>query len=154
VPPGFSFLPGIKENSMIKSGSKVSIHYRLSVDGALIDSSEEREPLTYVQGAEQIFPGVEEHLEGMGVGEETKLSIPAEEGYGPRDPEAVRMVPKSAFDDPEKLKVGMAVQGQAQEGKSFNAIVTAVSAEEVTLDLNHPLAGKTLDFELKVVEVN
>jgi len=139
---------------MIKAGSKVSIHYKLSVDGALIDSSEDREPLKYTQGSEEIFPGVEEHLEGMQVGDQTKLSVPPEKGFGPRDPEAVHVVPKNVFDSPENIKVGMAVQGQGEKGKAFNAVVAKVSTDNITLDLNHPLAGKTLDFEFRVVEVS
>lgn len=139
---------------MIKPGSKVSVHYKLSVEGVLIDSSEDREPLTYTQGSAEMFPEVEEHLEGMQAGDETKLSVPPDKGYGPHDPKAVHVVPKSVFDTPEKITVGMAVQSQTREGQPFNAIVTEIAEEEVTLDLNHPLAGKTLDFELKVVDVN
>jgi FKBP-type peptidyl-prolyl cis-trans isomerase SlyD len=139
---------------MIKLGSKVSIHYKLSVEGALVDSSEDREPLTYTQGSEEMFAEVEKHLEGMNVGDETELSIPPEKGYGPHDPEAVHIVPRNAFDNPEVIKVGMAVQGQGEQGNSFNAIVAEVSTDAITLDFNHPLAGKILDFEFKVVGVS
>jgi FKBP-type peptidyl-prolyl cis-trans isomerase SlyD len=138
---------------MIKKGSKVSIHYKLKIAGDVIDSSEGREPLTYVQGSKQIIPGVEEHLEGMSAGDETEISIPPEKGYGPRNPEAIQTLPKSAFDSPDKMTVGMTVQGRSQQGQPFNAQVTEVSDDNITLDLNHPLAGKTLDFEFKIVEV-
>ncbi len=139
---------------MIKPGSKVVIHYKLSVEGALVDSSEDREPLTYTQGSEEMFREVESHLEGMKVGDETELSVPPEKAYGRHDPKAVQVLSKSVFDNPEKIAVGMVVQSQGQKGRPFNAIVTEVSADEVTLDLNHPLAGKTLDFVFKVVDVN
>jgi FKBP-type peptidyl-prolyl cis-trans isomerase SlyD len=139
---------------MIKQGSKVSIHYKLFVEGNLIDSSQGREPLTYVQGSNQIVPGVEEHLEGMEAGDETRVSIPAEKGYGPRDPEALQTVPMSAFESPEKMSVGTTVQGRSQQGPPFTAVVAKVSKDNITLDFNHPLAGKTLDFEFEVIEVD
>jgi FKBP-type peptidyl-prolyl cis-trans isomerase 2 len=139
---------------MIKPGSKVSIHYKLSVEGAVVDSSEGREPLTYTQGSEEMFSEVAEHLEGMKTGDETNLSVPPEKAYGPRDPEAVHTVPKSSFDNSEEIKVGMTVQTQGQRGHELNALVAEVSANEITLDFNHPLAGKTLDFEFKVVAVS
>jgi FKBP-type peptidyl-prolyl cis-trans isomerase SlyD len=90
----------------------------------------------------------------MEVGDETKLSVPPESAYGLRDPEAVQIVPKSSFDNAETIEVGMVVQGEGQQGRPFHATVTEISPENVTLDFNHPLAGKTLDFELRVVEVS
>jgi FKBP-type peptidyl-prolyl cis-trans isomerase 2 len=138
---------------MIKTGSKVSIHYKLSIHGDLFDSSEGREPLTYVHGSKQIVTGLEEALDGMEAGEETRVSVPAEKAYGPHNPEAVQTFPKSAFESPEKMSVGTTIQGRSRQGQRFTAVVTQISKENVTLDLNHPLAGKTLDFEVQVVEV-
>jgi FKBP-type peptidyl-prolyl cis-trans isomerase SlyD len=149
----FLFFQEIEENFMIKTGSKVSIHYKLSVEGNVVDSSEGRDPLTYVQGSDQIILGLEDHLEGMNAGDQTKVSIPAEKAYGTHDPEAVHDFPKDAFESPEKISVGMTVQGTSQQGQPFSAVVTKVSDDEVTLDLNHPLAGKTLEFEVSVVDV-
>jgi FKBP-type peptidyl-prolyl cis-trans isomerase 2 len=151
--PDFLSLRESEENFMIKTGSNVSIHYTLSVAGRVVDSSQERGPLTFVHGSKQIIVGLEEHLEGMQAGDETKVSIPAEKAYGPRDPGAVHMFAKDAFESPEKLSVGMTVQGETQHGQQFTGVVSEVSDNDITLDFNHPLSGKTLDFEIKVVEV-
>lgn len=137
---------------MIEKGSKVKLHYTLKVEGEVIDSTKEREPLTYVHGSAQLIPGLEEGLEGREEGETMGLKLPPERAYGRWNPGAVRTVPVSAFSDPERIAVGRRVQGETN-GRSFEASVTEVDADKVTLDLNHPLAGKTLEFEVEVVEV-
>jgi FKBP-type peptidyl-prolyl cis-trans isomerase SlyD len=137
---------------MIKKGSQVKLHYTLSVDDEVVDSSQNDEPLSYTHGEEQIVPGLEEHLEGMGVGEKKKATVDPEKGYGLYSEEGLQAVARSAFNDPSGLKPGDVVSGQA-EGQAFEARVTEVGDEEITLDLNHPLAGKTLEFEVEIVEV-
>jgi FKBP-type peptidyl-prolyl cis-trans isomerase SlyD len=140
------------EKKMIKSGSKVKIHYTLKVNGEVLHSSVGDEPLTYVQGSSQIIPGLEEQLEGLSVGETKKLKVPPEKAYGPWRPQAVRRVSKATFVDPENVKVGEMVSGES-DGKKFHATIAEVGTKEVTLDTNHPLAGRTLDFEVRVLEV-
>jgi FKBP-type peptidyl-prolyl cis-trans isomerase SlyD len=137
---------------MIEQGSNVKFHYTLSVDGETLDKSRDREPLTYVHGEGQIVPGLERQLEGMKAGDRKTATVAPEEGYGPHRPEAVHEVPKDAFSDASELKPGDRVAGQAQE-QSFEATVTAVTDDMVSLDLNHPLAGKTLTFDVEIVEV-
>jgi FKBP-type peptidyl-prolyl cis-trans isomerase SlyD len=110
------------------------------------------EPLTYVHGEGQIVPGLEEQLEGLAAGESKAAVVAPDKGYGPRNPEAVQSVPRTAFQEAGDLKVGDMVTGQAQ-GRDFQARVTAVDTESITLDLNHPLAGKTLHFAIDIVEV-
>lgn len=139
---------------MIQEGSNVKIHYKLMVDGELVDTSQGGEPLAYVQGAGQIVPGLEEHLAELSQGAESTVEVPPEKGFGVKDPQAVQTVPRSSFEDPESLKTGMLVQGQTGDGKTFNATVSEISDSEVTLDLNHPLAGKTLEFQVEIVEVS
>lgn len=136
----------------IQNGSKVSIHYAVKVDGVLVDTSKERGPLSYVQGEGQIVPGLEGKLLGMEVGERKSVTVTPEEGYGPREDEAVKRVPRAAFADVEQLQVGSIVQGSV-EGQAFQAVVMAIDASDVTLDLNHPLAGKTLEFDVEVVAI-
>lgn len=137
---------------MIKEGSQVKLHYKLTVDDKVIDSSHGREPLSYVHGQGQIVPGLEEQLEGMEAGDKKTTSVPSEKAYGQRQQDALRKVARSAFRDAGNLKQGDVVSGQAQ-GQPFQATVTDVGLEEVTLDLNHPLAGKTLEFEVEILEV-
>ncbi len=136
----------------IQDGSRVRFHYSLKVDGEEVDSSAGKDPLAYVHGRGQIIPGLEEHLAGMEVGEQKEISIPPEKAYGPRDPEAVREVPKAAFEDPDGLEVGDRVGGRAG-GHPFQATIVAVGEENVTLDMNHPLAEKQLDFSVEVVSI-
>jgi FKBP-type peptidyl-prolyl cis-trans isomerase SlyD len=137
---------------MIKKGSTVKIHYRLKVEEQTIDSSAERGPITYVQGEGQIVPGVEKRMEGLDVGDKKEFIVKPEEGYGAVNPEAIHNVPKTAFNDADKLSVGDMVTGEVG-GQTFRARVNDVSSEEITLDLNHPLAGKTLQFAIEVLEV-
>ena len=137
----------------IERGSKVSIHYNLKVDGKKVDSSEGRQPLTFTFGNGEMIPGFEDEIIELNAGDKKNFTVKPERGYGQRRDEAVQKVPKKAFKDTEGLKVGSVVAIQAQEGNYFQATVTDISDEEVTLDLNHPLAGKTLDFEVEIVEV-
>ena len=137
---------------MIKPGSNVKLHYTLTVDAMVVDSSEGGEPLTYVHGEGQIVPGLEEQLAGLSAGESKAAVVVPDKGFGPRNAEAVHSVPRTAFQEAGDLKVGDKVTGQAQ-GRDFQARVTAVDTESITLDLNHPLAGKTLHFAIDIVEV-
>ncbi|MBI4051673.1 MAG: peptidylprolyl isomerase [Elusimicrobia bacterium] len=137
---------------MIESGSTVKIHYTLTVDGSILDTSSGKEPLVYVQGAGQIIPGLEEQLKGMHTGDKAKVTISPEKGYGSIDPKAFQKVPKKAFGNQKELRVGSVVRGQ-QGGQQFQAVVSAVGDQDITLNLNHPLAGKTLDFEVEVVDI-
>ena len=137
---------------MIKKGSTVRIHYTLKVDDQTIDSSEERGPITFVQGEGQLIPGVEKQMEGLEAGDKREFTVPPEEGYGAPDPEAVHQVPREAFGDADKLSVGDMVTGEVG-GRNFRARVSDVGPEDITLDLNHPLAGKTLQFSIEVLDI-
>lgn len=137
---------------MIQKGSKVSIHYTLKVEGKIVDSSKERGPLTFTHGQGEIIPGLEEELRGLKVGDKKSAVIPPEKGYGPRFQEAVQKVPGSAFQQKDTLKIGDIVTGQVS-GKPFQATIVDISETEVTLDMNHPLAGKELNFDVEIVTV-
>lgn len=141
-----------KGGEMIQAGSQVKFNYTLRVDGQVVDSSEGREPLSYVQGRGDIIPGLEEEMAGLKAGDKKQVSIAPEKGYGTHNPQAVQKVPKANFGEAKGLKVGDLVRGQAG-GREFRARVTEIGAKDVTLDLNHPLAGKTLNFDVEVVEV-
>ena len=130
----------------------VTFHYSLRDDGGdVLDSSEGREPLTYLHGQGDIVPGLEKALEGKQPGDEVKATVPPAEGYGVRDEGNVRNIPRRRL--PEgKLAPGMRLQLRTDQGPLV-ATVVALKGDYVTLDANHPLADKTLHFEVKVVEV-
>lgn len=137
---------------MIKSGSQVKIHYTLTVDGETVDSSRGNDPLAYTHGQGQIIPGLEEQIEGLAPGDTKEAVVAPEEGYGMPDPDGVQEVPKSAFNEPDSLGVGDVVSGQAGD-RPIQARISEVRSETIVVDLNHPLAGKTLHFSVEIVEV-
>lgn len=138
---------------MIPNGSVISVHYTLTVDGDVIDSSSGNDPLVYTQGEGQIITGLEDRVSRLQPGDKRALEIPPVEGYGEHDPTAVRQVPKDAFQETTKLAIGSVVQGESN-GEPFQAVITAVGGSDVTLDFNHPLAGKTLHFDIEVVRID
>jgi FKBP-type peptidyl-prolyl cis-trans isomerase SlyD len=136
----------------IKNGSRIRFHYTLKVEGQVMDSSDGGDPFDYVQGSNGIVPGLESQLDGLKVGDKKNIVVQPSDGYGVSDPGALQKVPKAAFNHPENLKVGDFVNGETAEG-SFQARVDAIDDEHITLDLNHPLADKTLDFQIEIVEI-
>jgi FKBP-type peptidyl-prolyl cis-trans isomerase SlyD len=137
---------------MIAKGSTVRMNYTLSVDGHVVDSSQGREPLSFVQGAGEIIPGLEEQIQNLNPGAKTKIHLKPENGYGLPDPGAFQSFPRAAFDDPDSLQIGGVVQGQSGQ-HSFRATITEINDANVTLDLNHPLAGKALEFDIEILDV-
>ena len=140
--------------SQAKSGDTVKIHYTGTLDdGTQFDSSSGREPLQFTLGSGQVIPGFEQAVEGMAVGDSKSVNIPPEEAYGPRHEQMIQEVPKTAL--PEELDPveGMALQAQGGDGKVINLTVTAVQDESITVDGNHPLAGKALNFDIELVDI-
>ncbi len=129
----------------------VSMEYTLTVDGDILDSTEGGEPLEFLQGHQNIIPGLEKELYGMSSGETKAVKVAAAEAYGVFDPEALMDVPRSEFPSTIPLKEGTELQVKDKDGAVRYATITEVRAEDVQLDFNHPLAGKDLDFEIKVV---
>lgn len=131
----------------------VSIHYTLTNDqGEVIDSSRESAPLSYLEGAQNIIPGLEKELQKMAVGESRKVSVSPEEGYGTHDAGLVQQVPLAAFQGVDKVEPGMQFQANTENGPQL-IVVTAVSDTLATIDANHPLAGQTLHFDVEIMEV-
>ena len=138
---------------LIGKNSVVSIHYTLKDErGEVLDTSDGRDPLDYLHGAGQIIPGLESELEGRSTGDEFSVVIEPEQGYGSRDESLVHDVPKTEFEDPEEIEVGMQFRVGA-EGGTLIMVVAGVGEESVTLDGNHPLAGVTLAFDVSVAGV-
>ncbi|MBE0596474.1 MAG: peptidylprolyl isomerase [Desulfuromonadales bacterium] len=140
--------------STAKQGDTVRVHYTGKLEsGEVFDSSASREPLEFILGEGSLIPGFEEAVVGMQIGEEKTVSIPAEEAYGPRRPEMALQVKRSTLPDDLQPQVGQVLQVDRGDDQGFEVVVTEVSDETVTLDANHPLAGKDLTFEIQLVEV-
>jgi FKBP-type peptidyl-prolyl cis-trans isomerase SlyD len=138
----------------IAEQSVVSIHYTLTNDaGETLDTSDGREPLVYLHGAQNIIPGLENELTGKSVGDSFDVTIQPEEAYGTVNPELVQTVPHSAFEGVEKVEPGMQFQARGDDGETQVITVTEVADSGVTVDGNHPLAGQVLNFSVRVDEI-
>jgi len=136
------------------SGDRVKIHYTGTLeDGTEFDSSAGRDPLEFELGSGQVIPGFDKAVEGMAVGDSKSVTIPPEEAYGPRQEQMVQEVPKSALPKEMTPTEGMALQTRSQDGQTIRLTVTAVGEDTITVDANHPLAGKSLNFEIQLVEI-
>lgn len=137
----------------IGKNSVVQIHYILTDDDKqVLDSSEGREPLAYMHGLGQLIPGLEKELTGLETGSNKEVRIQPKDAYGEYDKDLVATVPKSGFRGDEELVAGMKVQVDTDDGQKI-AKVEKIEGDKVTLNLNHPLAGKHLNFTVDVVEV-
>ena len=135
----------------IKDNSAVSFHYSLTDDeGQQLDSSAGKEPLAYLHGAGNIIPGLENALTGKAVGDSMTVAVSAAEGYGEVQQELIQDVPRTSFQGVEQIEVGMQFEAQTGQGGTVPVTVTAVTDETVTVDGNHPLAGKNLNFDVSI----
>ncbi len=138
----------------ISQNTVASIDYKLKdTDGQVLDTSEGREPLTYLHGAGNLIPGLESALEGNEPGDTVSVTVDPSEGYGERDENLIQQVPKQAFEGVDQVESGMRFQATDEQGERRIVTVTGVEGDEVTVDANHPLAGQSLNFEVSVVEV-
>jgi FKBP-type peptidyl-prolyl cis-trans isomerase SlyD len=138
----------------IAKDSVVTLDYRLHLgDGKIIEESEQEDPLVYLHGYEEIVPGLEKALEGKTAGEALKVQVSPEEGYGEYDPDGVEEVPREDFPADLELEAGGIISATDDEGDEVDFLVKEVRGQTVVVDFNHPLAGKTLHFEVKVREV-
>jgi len=134
-------------------GKQVSVEYTLTLeDKKPIDSNVGKDPLVIVLGEHQIIPGLEKQLVGMKTGEKKQIEVSPEEGYGPVDPQRKQEVDKNKIPE-EARKIGAKLTGQTPDGKMVFAQVAEVKDNTVILDLNHPLAGKKLFFDVKMLKV-
>ncbi len=136
----------------IQEGRKVSFDYVLTVDGQVVDTSKDKEPLQYVHGQGNIIPGLEKELMGLQPGEEKSVTIPPAEAYGAYNPELVQELPKSSLPEELEPRVGMPLQMKSGE-RVFVARIKEIKDDSVVVDLNHPLTDKTLNFSVKIISV-
>lgn len=140
--------------SQVQKGDKVNVHYhgRLN-DGTTFDSSEGREPLSFIAGEGQVIKGFDEAVLSMTVGEKKTVNIPVADAYGHRNDDMVMDYPVSDFPADMTPEVGMELQMGDNQGNVFPVVITQVVGDMVTLDANHPLAGHDLNFDLELVSI-
>lgn len=149
---------------MVEDNLVVTMNYSLSIDGEVVDSSEgeDNDPIIFLQGAGQIISGLEKSLYGLKVGDKKSVTVEPKDGYGEIDPESIVEVPKDEFpkDFPLELGVEITVNADSEDedddeesDDEMEALIIAVNNTTVTLDFNHPLAGKTLNFDVHILDI-
>jgi peptidylprolyl isomerase len=140
--------------SKAKSGDTVRVHYTGKLeDGTKFDSSAGKDPLEFSLGANDVLPGLDSAIEGMAVGDSKSVKIAANDAYGPRHEQLIQDVPREHLPDDMQPAVGMQLQAQGQDGQPIRLVITAVEDNTITVDGNHPLAGKPLNFDIELVEI-
>jgi FKBP-type peptidyl-prolyl cis-trans isomerase SlyD len=141
------------EDALVAIGKKVKFDYTLTVDDKLVETSKGKSPLEYNPGRGEIISGLEKELMGLKAGDAKTVVVKPEEGYGVLRADAFREFDRSQLPKGMDPKVGMMLEMQDEKGTSFPAKLAEVKEKTVKLDFNHPLAGKTLTFDVKVVSV-
>ena len=137
----------------VTEGKNVSLEYTLTLDDkSVIESNVGKQPLTYTHGTQQIIPGLEKALEGLAVGDTKEVTVAPADGYGEKDPNALQEVQKTLIPS-DALVVGARLQGQTPDGHTVYPRVAEIKDDTVMLDFNHPLAGKTLHFNVKILDI-
>jgi FKBP-type peptidyl-prolyl cis-trans isomerase SlyD len=142
-----------KEEKVVRDGTVVSLQYSLSgEDGKLIESNKGKDPLKYTHGSKQIVPGLEKELAGMKVGGEKRVKVKPEDAYGAVNSKAFQEVPKEQI-PADGLKVGAILAAKGPQGQEIPVRIHQIKEKTVVLDLNHPMAGKTLLFDVKILDI-
>jgi FKBP-type peptidyl-prolyl cis-trans isomerase SlyD len=144
---------GKEKSPVVSEGKSVKVEYTLKVDGKEIDSSKGRQPLEFKVGSHQVVPGFEKAIMGMKVGGQKSFKVSPEEGYGAINPKAIRDVPRKELPADLTPKAGMTLYAQAKNGQRFPVRIVEVKKDVVVMDFNYPLAGKTLNFDVKVLDI-
>jgi FKBP-type peptidyl-prolyl cis-trans isomerase 2 len=151
---GFKYFSGGIVMGTAEEGNSVKVHYTGKLnDGTVFDSSRERTPIEFTIGKGQLIGGFENALVGMAVNETKTVNIPAAEAYGEHRSELVVDIKKAQFPEDIVPEEGLHLDLKNPEGRVMKAVVTSVAEDEVTIDANHPLAGKDLTFDLELVEI-
>jgi FKBP-type peptidyl-prolyl cis-trans isomerase 2 len=139
----------------IKNGDKVSLEYTGTLsDGTVFDASSKHDsPMEFEVGAGHVIPGFEKAVTGMQMGEEKKFTLLPAEAYGDSDPKLIQKVPRSELPKDRAPQIGMGLIIGGPDEQQMRAFITEVTPEFITLDMNHPLAGKALTFQIKVVKI-
>lgn len=138
----------------IGANKVVTLNYKLSDDkGNLIQTTKDNGPFVYLSGKNQILPKLEEAIDGMLIGGKKNIELSSSEAYGDYDEKAVQQVKKDAFPEGSNLEAGMEYMAQSPEGHPVPFVIKEVKDEDVTIDFNHPLAGRNLNFDVELVDV-
>jgi len=141
-------------DTQVKDGDIVEVHYKGSLeDGTVFDTSYEREPLEFTLGQDQLIPGFEQAVIGMKIGESKTVTIPAEQAYGLYNNELISVTDRNNLPDGLDPEVGQQLQAQQPDGRTIIVTVIEVSETSITVDANHPLAGKDLTFEIELIGI-
>ena len=145
---------------MIEDNLVVTMDYELRIDGEIVDTSEDGDPIIFLQGTGQIIPGLEKAIYGLKQGDQKTISVEPKDGYGEIDPESIVEVPKDEFPEDFPLELGVEItvnteddEDEEAEEEEMEATIVAINKDTVTLDFNHPLAGKTLEFSVNILEI-
>jgi len=142
-----------KKERVVKDGMVVSFDYTLKgTDGKVIESSKGKEPLKYIHGQKMMISGLEKEMTGMKVGDEKHVTVKPEDAYGKVDPNAIQEVPKEKI-PPNALNVGAVLAARSPDGMIMQVTIREIKEKTVVLDMNHPMAGKTLVFDVKIVDI-
>jgi FKBP-type peptidyl-prolyl cis-trans isomerase SlyD len=131
----------------------ISMDYELEVNGEVIDASEAEDPIIFIQGQGNIITGLEKAIQGMAIGDAKEVLIKASEGYGEYDPENIVEVPKAEFPADIPQEVGIEISVNDEDGEEMTAFIEEISLDVITLNFNHPLAGKDLNFKVKITGI-
>lgn len=144
------------DNILIHTGDKVTVEYEGTLDdGTVFDSSElHKEPLSFIVGAGHVISGFDKAMSGMRIGDEKNVTLEPSEAYGKHDPELIHTLPKKQLSAELEPHLGMPLSVTLLNGQQMPAVIVEIEEETVRVDVNHPLAGKTLHFKLKVVGIN
>jgi FKBP-type peptidyl-prolyl cis-trans isomerase SlyD len=142
----------MSDQRVVEHGTVVDLEYSLHVEDELVESTEEDGPISFLQGYEEIIPGLEQAIYGMSVGQEKDVTVAPGDGYGEYDAEAFEEVPLEIFPDDMDLSLGMPVELYDEDSdETVDGYIAEIRTDSVLVDLNHPLAGETLTFHVKVV---
>lgn len=137
----------------ISKHKAVALEYTLTDDaGEILDSSKGEDPLSYLHGTGNLIPGLENALEGKKAGDDLKVTVAPDQAYGEKSDKLIQSVPKDQFEESDSLQVGMRFHASSDNGETL-VTITELTDTEVVVDGNHPLAGQTLHFEVKIVDV-
>ena len=139
--------------AVVSEGKSVKVQYTLKVDGKVLETSVGRGPLQFTAGSHQIIPGFEKAVMGMKVGQKKSFSVSPAEGYGLEDPKAIKSIPKKQIPPDIKPRAGMILDTKGKNGQRVPVKVVEVKNEVVVINFNHPLAGKTLKYDIEVLEI-
>ena len=148
-----AFTAGAAKSNVVEKGKKVKFNYTLTVDGKVFDTNKGKPPLEFICGSNQIVSGLDKAMQGLKVGQKKTIVVSPEDGYGLVLPQAFAKIPKTAFPKDFQYQLGSAIDFHLPDGTSRTGVIRKIQDQHIIIDLNHPLAGKTLKFDVKIIDV-